>query len=530
MSRETQQHEPRQDSGADPTDRPSARRAWLLAAIAATGVYLPTMAPGLLWGDSGDAQVRVLIGQLAEHRSVARSHPTYYAVAVAVHRTLCVDAARAANLVSALAGIITIANFAWLVASFVRRRLAVACGVALLLLSHTLWQLAAVAEVMTFSTMCLSFELVCLVRFARTGRLRWLMLVGLANGIGWSTHNFAVLTWPAYLVLAVRRWKTIPAPRARSLAATGGAWLVGCVPLLVLTVMEYRQLDNVATTLRSIFFGRYAQQVFNTTITWGLLLRLIAYLGLNFPTPVILLAVPGWWLFRRAASPALWLFFTVAGAAFFAFAARYNVPDQYTFLVHSYVFAALFAAVGLDWWLGRHGSAGMRLALVLLSITGPLVYAAAPSLARTYTGGAVPLTTSDLPYREPYQWFLTPWRTGYNGAERYAREALALLPPEAVLFINATPRPPLEYLQQCDALGRDGHRSGPKFPWTWEHPFRPNPHTIRPYVERGLVYAASDRREYLPVWLFDAGYRFTPVGCLFRVELPTDQTPAATGG
>lgn len=500
--------------------RPSARRVWLLAALAAVAVYLPTAAPGLLWGDSGDAQIRVLLGQFRDGSGLARSHPTYYAVAWGLHRALHVDAARAANLVSALAGAITVANFAWLAACFVRRRLALACAVALLMLSHTLWQLSAVAEVMTFSTMCLSFELICVVCFARTGRLRWLILVGLANGIGCSTHNLALLTWPAYVVLAARRWNTIPAPRVWSLLATAVAWLVGCVPLLLLAVAEYREASGLTETARSVLVGRHAQDVFNTTISANLVLRLVAYVGLNFPTPLILLAVPGWWRLRRAGSSGLWLFFTVAAATFLVFAARYSVPDQYTFLVHSYVFAALFAAVGLDWWLERRESLPVRVVVVLLSVIGPVVYAAAPSLAARFAGGSRPVALRYLPYRDPYQWFLTPWRAGYDGAERYAREVFALLPPEAVLFIDSTPRRPLEYLQQRDALRRDVRLVNPYYPQPWQDRPRIRSHNARPHIERGLVYSASDRAEHVPAWAAKAGYRYVPVGCLFRVELP----------
>ena len=142
-----------------------------------------TMAPGVLWGDSGDAQVRVLAGEWTDARELARTHITYYAAAIGLHRFGGLDAALAANLVSALAGAITVANTCWLLSLFVRRRLAVVCGGALLLVSHTLWQLSTGAEVVTFSTMCLSFEMVMVTRFAQTSRARWLALAALANGI-----------------------------------------------------------------------------------------------------------------------------------------------------------------------------------------------------------------------------------------------------------------------------------------------------------------------------------------------------------
>ena len=45
---------------------PRVLRVWLVAALCALALYLPSMAPGVLWGDSGDAQVRVLAGAIRD--------------------------------------------------------------------------------------------------------------------------------------------------------------------------------------------------------------------------------------------------------------------------------------------------------------------------------------------------------------------------------------------------------------------------------------------------------------------------------
>jgi hypothetical protein len=493
------------------------RSAWLVAAVCALAVYLPTMAPGVLWGDSGDAQIRVLAGALSDPRELARAHVTYYAVAVGLAKLLRLDPAWASNFVAALAGAVTVANFAALLTRFVRHRVAVASGTTLLLLSHTLWQLSTGAEVITFSTLCLSFELLMLVGFAQTSRPSRLIGAALFNGIGWSTHNFALLTWPAYVVLLVVRRGHAPPLRRRDLAAVIVAWFVGVTPLAALTILEFRNLGGVTGTLGSLLVGRFAKAVFGVHVSLGLLVRLIGYVSLNFPTPLILLAPWGWWRLRRKQPRSLWLFLTVAGLTFFGFAARYRVLDQYTFLVPSYVFLVLFTAVGVDEWMARRPSTVRNILVLALSLTAPVTYALAPPLARHWPATAHVLPPREIPYREPCWWFLTPWRTGYQGPERYAREVFEALPADALLLVDSTMRRPLIYLQRRERLRPDVRFPGTGHRRNGQEPITIGPDNARPYIDQGLLFCATTVRPYIPAWLLDGDYEFEPVGLVYRV-------------
>ncbi|MEZ6083387.1 MAG: hypothetical protein R3E58_05415 [Phycisphaerae bacterium] len=74
-----------------------------MAFLAAAVLYCATAAPGVLWGDFGEAQLRVLTGQLQDLRELARSHVTYFAVTCGITRLLGTNPVETANLVSALA-------------------------------------------------------------------------------------------------------------------------------------------------------------------------------------------------------------------------------------------------------------------------------------------------------------------------------------------------------------------------------------------------------------------------------------------
>jgi hypothetical protein len=297
-------------------------------------------------------------------------------------------------------------------------------------------------------------------------------------------------------------------------------WVLGSLPLIVLTILDYRQGGDVSATIRSLLIGWYGQMVFNTNITPGLILKQIAFVTYNFPTPLILLAVLGWWRLRVTQGRAMWLFLTVAALVYFAFAARYRVPDQYTFLVHGYVFLILFTAVGIDHWLVRFRSKAMRASVVLLSLVAPLVYSLAPVLARRFADGSSALPTRAIPYRDSLQWFLTPWRTGYDGAERYARETFEMLPPDALLLADSTIRRPLDYLRGREDLRKDVRMPLLNFKLASPDGLNGGFTAANALIERRLLFCTGNVRPYAPKWLVEFGYTFEPVNHVYRVNMP----------
>jgi hypothetical protein len=197
---------------------------------------------------------------------------------------------------------------------------------------------------------------------------------------------------------------------------------------------------------------------------------------------------------------------------------RYNVPDQYTFLVHAYVFIVVFAAIGVDHWLGRFPSAPMRVAVVALSLTGPVVYAMAPMLLRDAAWTQRFMPARDVPYRDSYTWLLRPWRAGYHGAERYAREVFEVLPPDAVLLAGDTVRRPLVYLQIRDGVRPDVRISTGRRDPLGRQAVVMTPADALDYAGRGRLFSTGRNAGYAPSWLFQDGYRFEPIGHVYRVR------------
>lgn len=498
--------------------RPTATAVWVIAALAAGALYLATMAPGIAWGDSGNAQLRVLSGHWYDRQDLVRSHIPFYVVATALTR-LGVDPARAANLVAAATGALTVSNMAWLIALLVRRRVAVVCGASLLLFSHALWHQATVAEVMTFSTMLLSLELVLVVQFVRQQRYGWLIAALLVNGLGLVTHNMSLLIWPAYVVMIALNWKAIPKPRGGALALAVLALGVGASPLIVLFVQAWQRTGDAGYVLGEMLTGRFGGHVFNTSLSFGSMARIVGYTCYSFPSPLIFLSLVGAGVFWRSCERSLRFFLMVAFLGYFGFAIRYTVRDQHTFMVHGYLFGIILVAMGVDWLSTRHPSPRLAIALIAMASTAPVVYLIVPEYLRTHYPDFAPLPHRHVRHRDPFDWFLKPWRHGNHGPKRFAREVFDGLPQEAVLVVDSTLMPPLLYLQAGQGLRRDVQiiGAGPFQPW-FDAPFDMAPESRDAAIQGGRMFTVTDDRRYLSSQLRDAPYRFIPHGIVFQVS------------
>jgi len=140
------------------------------------------------------------------------------------------------------------------------------------------------------------------------------------------------------------------------------------------------------------------------------------------------------------------------------------------------------------------------------------VYAALPLLAEKIQLNIG--TRNDIPYRDDYEYFLRPWKTGYKGAELFANEALDLPEDNAVISSDTTTVGPLLYLQQVKGKRPDvkivsgtvNSTDAPKF----------DKQSIGQLLQAEAVYVVSPRPGYCPGFLLD-NYDFIRAGILWQV-------------
>jgi len=472
---------------------------WVLGFLAALLLYALTLAPDLAWQDSGDYQYAAARLDLSRPGDAVRVHPWFLMAAHTLGLVPLWNYAYAANLASALGTALAVANVLLLVRLMTGNTWAGAIAAISFGIGHAVWAHAVMAETYGWAAAFLSAECLCAWAWLHQGRARWLPLLFLINGVAVSNHMMALLSLAVFgvwmLAECLRRraqWRTLP--------ASVGCWLVGGTLYWIVLGMEYECSGSLTETLRSATVGRWGSAIFNVADLPPLLGKSALYVMLNYPTPLIAAIIVGAAMLVRRRD-ALSRLLVVLGGLCLAWAARYKVVDQYAFFIPFYVVASLMIGVGAAWLLGRRSRA-WRAVLLAAAILPVGVYAVLPAVAERLE---YPKFPRRLPYRDPYVFFLRPWRTCDHSARRFAEEVLASLPPGAVLAPDSTALPPL--LCVHDLEGR-----------------RPDVTIGKPdRVEGRRVFVTSDVPHYAAPWAVKGG-RLVPFGLVWEV------VPAAKEG
>ncbi len=166
-------------------------------ALAAFGVYLRTLAPSVLDGDSGEWQYMANILGVPH----STGYPLYILLAKIVTFLPFGNPAWRVNLFSAICAALTI-PLAYLLAQRVSRsRVAAILSATFYAFMPTLWASATIAEVYALNTLLIALTLFFAIRFFDTGRVRDLYLMALCFGLALANHRIAFFILPALLLL-----------------------------------------------------------------------------------------------------------------------------------------------------------------------------------------------------------------------------------------------------------------------------------------------------------------------------------------
>lgn len=486
---------------------------YVVVLCSALALYIVSCAPGALWQDSGLIQYRIWHNDIEGFLGLAISHPLFYILAIGAKYIPLGEFAHRINLVSAIAAAVAVANMFLLVRLWLGRNLPAVVAAVTLVMSHTFWRHASIIETYTLWTALFLAELIMLQQYTRTKRVRYLYWLGLLSGLSIAVHMLASIPFICYTVfvafLLIK--KEI---HFRNLAIIVLLWIAGALPYEYLIVKNVMQTGDLTGTLASAAFGhRWQGAVLNATLSMGIVKENFLYILLNFPTPNFLLFFAGCFgLFKMSPGRGFRNVILALTVLFFLFAFRYTVPDRYAFFIPFYCLVSVMIGLGTD-MLRSQKNLKVPLFLVLLFCMLPVgIYAAAPTLA-----GKMRLnidTRNDIPYRDDYEYFLRPWKTGYKGAELFANEALDLLEDDAVIYADTTTVGPLLYLQEVKGKRPDvkivsgtiNSKDAPKF----------DEQSIGQLLKDRPIYVVSPKPGYCPTFVLD-NYDFVRVGILWRI-------------
>lgn len=411
-----------------------APASWLLLpGIAAGGLYLTTLAPSLLWGDSAGLQLRAYLG---EFHAGALGHPLWVLAAHLLIELLPgADPARLANLLSALGGAATVLFVALIIYHQSQSLSGAALGAGALAVSHTFWLHAVITEVYTFHLALISAAAWLLL--AGRQRAAWFLV-----GLSLSAHLLTLPLLPAFLYLTIDR----RAPRR----ALGPAVAAG------LGLLPFAYWELTAPPLGGGSPGPGILEALLAPAFWQQSPRYLglaaAYGGYQF-----LLSAPAglWGLKVSWGRSATWFWLLwLLGSAGFAF--YHRVPDQYVFYLPAWLAVAVFCGLGYQDLLARLRPRWRWPGLLLAALVAWGAPAGAYRLAAEVganAGAIVPLRA--IPYRPAARYFLWPPKADQTGAGRYANEVLSGLPSGAALLADWTLYAPLAYAQRVDGRRPD---------------------------------------------------------------------------
>lgn len=344
--------------------------------LAACALYLRTLAPSLLYGDSAEFQTIAY--------TLGLGHPTGYPIYILLAKLFTFipvgDVAYRVNLFSAVCAALTVGLIYFIIRSLGGRVLSAIYGSLALTLMPLFWKHASIAEIYTLSAACLAFILLAVVQWKRSTQLRWLFMAGLVGGVSLGIHTTVVLAVPAILIyIAISsffpptaveegyRTKTILIAASGailgavmflstfyfldSLDSRAGYYNTAVRPSLSVWGMTPADFDSPFERLAFLYFPpQFKDQFFNVTskeITtrlqgfWddavlNVLLGSIAVVSLLLP---------------RKDSPSRWretLLLVLAFVTFMFFALTYNVDDFYVYYIPVFVVLTILVGLGVD--------------------------------------------------------------------------------------------------------------------------------------------------------------------------------------
>jgi len=504
--------------------KPKLAQHYAAVLCGALAFYIASCAPGALWQDSGLIQYRIWHNDIEGFLGLTISHPLFYILAIGVKYIPLGEFAYRVNLLSAIAAAVAVANMFLLVRLWLGRNLPAVIAALTLAVSHTFWRHASIIETYTLWAALFLAELIMLLQYTRTRRVSYLYWLGLLSGLSIAVHMLAsipLLCYAVFIIYLLAK-KEI---RTKDFGILVLLWIAGALPYEYLIVRNMIQTGDITGTLASAAFGhRWQEAVLNTSLSTRMLKENFLYILLNFPTPNFLLFFAGCFgLFKMSPGRIFRNVLLALTVLFFLFAFRYTVPDRYAFFIPFYCLVCILTGLGTHLLQRRMNRKAFAFLLLFFSLLPVGIYAALPALARKMQLNID--TRNDIPYRDDYEYFLRPWKTGYKGAERFAEEALSLAEADAVIYADTTTVAPLLYLQEVKAKrpdvkivsGSAKSKNAPGF----------DVQTIRQLLQAGPVYVVSPQPGYCPEFLLE-NYDFVRAGILWQVVESEDRIEPIT--
>ncbi len=392
-------------------------------------VYLYTLAPGILFEDTGEFALSLF--------SLGVSHPPGYPLYTLLGPLFnflpFASPAFCANIISAFLGALGISVLYFACRSFgfsstAAAPAAVACGVSL-----TIWSQSIISEVYSLKLLLDALMLYAIGRMA-AGRTRWIAAGGLIAALTAANHYTSLVAFlPVWLLFAVTTAKTkavriIGTMATAALALVSLTILYASIPLRAAAgpAFNWQNPATVQTFFKHIERTQYEHWEQQLSFHLPTVLKYVAgffnHLPMEFNVILLFIAIFGFALLLssrlRESAALLWLFLVQSVGVMLIVRFHYNelgLSVVRVFYIGAYIAVAIMIAAGIDGIINRLDAFRTKTPGVIVSIAA-LVAAVAPLHGN----------------------FIANNISKDNRTSVFARDILRFLPRDAVLYLKGS--------------------------------------------------------------------------------------------
>jgi 4-amino-4-deoxy-L-arabinose transferase-like glycosyltransferase len=329
-------------------------------------LYLRTLAPSLLFGDSAEFQTIAY--------TLGMGHPTGYPVYILLAKLFTFlpfgDVAYRVNLLSAVAAALTVSLVYLILRKLGTWQISAVLSVFFLIFSELFWKHASIAEIYTVSAVCLALIFYCVLTWKESGNSRWLFTAGLFGGLSLGIHTTVALSGIAifvYLVLSTHQradWIQASLGTAIGIAiflssflfldhlnASAGYYNTVVNHALSVWDMTPADFDSPFERLAFIYFPPQFSGQLLAVSSEVITERLMGFFsGASWNISIALIGMVSLFISRKNSRPR-WregILLVTAFFTFLLFAASYDVYDYYVFYIPAILVLVIAIGLGFD--------------------------------------------------------------------------------------------------------------------------------------------------------------------------------------
>ena len=357
-------------------------------------LYIITLAPSILWGDSAQYQ-RLANGFKIDN--IPRGHIIYTYLIQITNIFPFYNPAIKANFFSAFWASLTL-TILFLILFFISsNEFSSILGVIIFAFSHTFWFHSVIAEVHTLQLFFIAFSIYLLILWSKSkGNNKLLLFSFLSIGISLCNHILSIAIILAMLYLVIR--KTLNYKTDLIIA------LIGLVPGIIILILFETNSESVFTILVDIFTVKNLLQIVGKNIIMFMILLCYQF------SIYILFCFIGIKLLYKKDKTILYFFIFII---FFNILEVILLPihDQYVMFLPSFLIFLIFITIGLN-YITLKCNLLIRICLIILAIFLPIsIYKFTPKFLKDHNINIVKIRF--LENRDNFSYFLYPPKNGY---------------------------------------------------------------------------------------------------------------------